>query len=141
MKKLAPLIITFAFLLVGCSAPAEDPAATDDGETSVSAEAPEATEKDRTEEFKDINAGSGWLGDVTTVTETEPGRLEVATSLVDPRGEDGSAKAQTAIEVCDAAVELVTDAESPYVSVLEADGTSWILYGHPSMTKGECGEV
>ena len=71
------------------------------------------------------------------------GRLEIYTSLVDPRGDDGSPEAQQAIVICEAGVEFMSqDAEEdPTISVYEADGTNWILYNHPAVEAGECGEV
>ncbi|WHP18805.1 hypothetical protein [Cellulomonas sp. ES6] len=74
---------------------------------------------------------------VSAVTETEPGRFEIQTSIVDPRGDDGSPEAQEAIAICQAAV----DAGATYVAVFEADGTHFVLYGHPSAPPGACGEV
>lgn len=66
---------------------------------------------------------------VKTATQTEPGRLQIGTSLMDPRGADGSPDAKKATAICEAAVAQFGDA---HVSVMEDDGTSWILYGHPS---------
>lgn len=66
---------------------------------------------------------------VTGVEETEPGRWTVHTSIVDPRGDDGSsAEAQKAIAICKKAVEL----GATYVSVMESNDTTFVLYGHPS---------
>lgn len=72
---------------------------------------------------------------VSAVTGTEPGRLEIQTSIVDPR--DGGPEAHEAIAICQAAV----DPGVASVAVLEADGTHFVLYGHPSVPSGECGEV
>lgn len=66
-------------------------------------------------------------GAVTSAVEVEPGRWTIETSIVDPRV-DGSAEAAEAIEICEAAV----DAGAEYVSVMESDGTTFVLYGHPS---------
>lgn len=66
---------------------------------------------------------------VKTATQTEPGRLQIDTSLVDPRGDAGSPAAKQATAPCEAAVEEFSEA---HVSVMEDDGTSWILYGHPT---------
>lgn len=106
-----------------------------DAEAAV--ETPEATEGDRTQEFKDANVGAAWVDQVAAVVETEPGRIEVETTLTDPRGDSGSPESQSAIEICEAAVALSAE----YVAVYESDGTSWILYGHPSVAEGECSEV
>lgn len=69
-------------------------------------------------------------------TETEPGRIEVETSITDPRGGEGSTEAAAAIAICEAAVSL----GATYASVLEADGTTFVLYGHPSYGQ-TCTEV
>lgn len=74
---------------------------------------------------------------VTAVTQTEPGRISVATSIVDPRGDDGSPEALDAIAICEAAAST----GATYVSVMEADGTHFVLYGHPSYPAGQCTEV
>lgn len=74
---------------------------------------------------------------VSAVTETEPGRFEIQTSIVDPRGGDGSPEAQEAMAICEAAV----GAGATYVAVFEADGTHFVLYGHPSVPVGTCAEV
>jgi len=110
---------------------------------------PEATQEPTTVESSapteakdvtsDVQKAAGNAGDaIVKAEETEPGRISVETTLVDPRGEDGSDEAKQAIGICEAAAGLdgVT-----YVSVLEKDGTSWVLYGHPSVPEGECSEV
>jgi hypothetical protein len=76
-------------------------------------------------------------GSVTAATETEPGRLQLDTTIVDPRGEAGSAEALEALGLCEQAKAIpgVTD-----VSVMEADGTSFVLAGHPSYGD-DCTEV
>lgn len=139
----AATLTVAALALAGCSSDAAEdetpPTATAPSVTTTS----EAEPVDRTAE---VTAGAAWGDQVTSATETEPGRMEVATTLVDPRGEDGSAEAQTALEVCRAAVAVLEadGAEDRYVSVLEEDGTTWVLYstgqlpgGLPS---GECVE-
>lgn len=65
---------------------------------------------------------------VTGVEETEPGRWVVHTSILDPRGDDGSSpEAQKAISICERAVEL----GATYVSVMESNDSTFVLYGHP----------
>jgi hypothetical protein len=75
---------------------------------------------------------------VEQATEIEPGRLDIQTNLVDPGGDDNSAEASTAVMICNAAVSL---GYIDYVSVMEADGTSFVLFGHPSVPEGTCTEV
>lgn len=66
---------------------------------------------------------------VTDVEETEPGRWQIHTSIEDPRGDDGtSEEAQQAVAICEKAVEL----GASKVSVMESNGTTFVLYGHPS---------
>ena len=66
---------------------------------------------------------------VTGVEETEPGRWVVHTSIIDPRGDDGSSpEAQKAIAICEKAVEL----GAVHVSVMESNDSTFVVYGHPS---------
>ncbi len=106
---------------------------------STAGEPATVSKPDRTQELKDANPVAAWLASVTIAIQTEPGRVTVETTLVDPRGDDGSPEAQTAIAVCEATVAL--DSTITNVTVAEQDGSSWILFGHPSVPVGECGEV
>ncbi|MDA3806221.1 hypothetical protein PED38_15585 [Clavibacter sp. CT19] len=76
-------------------------------------------------------------GSVTAATETEPGRIQLDTTIVDPRGDDGSPEALQALGLCEQAKGIpgVT-----HVSIMEADGTSFVLAGHPSYGEN-CTEV
>lgn len=74
---------------------------------------------------------------VTAATVTEPGRVAVETDLVDPRT-DNSEEGQAAVAICEAARSA---GDYTYVSVTEADGTTFALYGHPSYSKDACSEV
>jgi hypothetical protein len=76
-------------------------------------------------------------GSVTAATETEPGRVQLDTTIVDPRGDDGSPEALEALDLCEQAKAIPGVA---HVSVLEADGTSFVLAGHPSYGEN-CVEV
>ena len=96
---------------------------TADSAPTVVTSAPAAAAIDRTVELRAL-AGEA----VVMAEEVEPGRIEVTTSIVDPRGDSGSAEAVAAIAICEATVGLGAN----YVSVLEADGTTFVLYGHPS---------
>lgn len=133
MKHSLILIPALALLLAGCSSSA----------TTEPSETPETVKASAPEESNDVTAdvkkAAGSAGDaIIKAEETEEGRISVETTLVDPRGDDGSTEAKQAIEICEAAKDLdgIT-----YVSVLEKDGTSWVLFGHPAMPKGECSEV
>jgi hypothetical protein len=63
--------------------------------------------------------------------------VQLDTTIVDPRGEDGSPEAVEALDLCEQAKAIpgVT-----YVFVMEADGTSFVLAGHPSYGE-DCAEV
>lgn len=66
---------------------------------------------------------------VTGVEEPEPGRWVIHTSIIDPRGDDGSSpEAQRAIAICEKAVDL----GATQVSVMESNDSTFVLYGHPS---------
>lgn len=99
------------------------PTAASTPTTMQSSSPPAAAPIDRTTELREL-AGEA----VSAAEEVEPGRIEVTTTIVDPRGDAGSAEAAAAIAICEAAVGL----GATYVSVLEADGTTFVLYGHPT---------
>jgi type IV pilus biogenesis protein CpaD/CtpE len=67
---------------------------------------------------------------VKTATSPEAGRITVETSLIDPRGEAGSPEAVLALQLCSDVVANMSGVS--YVSIMEDDGSSWVLYGHPS---------
>lgn len=114
-------------LLTGCSAAAVEPPA---------AKAPGSAAVDRTADLAEVLAETASY--VERATETEPGRLVIETNIVDPRGDDNSTEAATAVVICNAAVSL---GGIDHVSVMEADGTSFVLFGHPSVSEGTCTEV
>ena len=74
---------------------------------------------------------------VESIDSPEAGRVQITTNLTDP-GSATAAESLQALAMCEAAarVDGVT-----YVNVTEADGTSWVLYGHPSMPEGDCAVV
>lgn len=83
---------------------------------------------------EELGADAEWT---TAIEESEPGRIMISTDLIDNR-EDNSADGMRAVTLCNGAAR-VDGVE--YVSVAEADGTTWVLYGHPSVPEGECAEV
>lgn len=91
--------------------------------------------------FLKANAGAPWADRVTSVDEGEQGRLTIETSIVDPRGEDGSPAARTALKVCRAAVSYLKDdgTAEPYVAVREDDGTTFAV-ASPAVDGGGCSE-
>lgn len=136
MKRSLALLALLALPLTGCAstdAP-EQPATTAAATKSSKAAADEG--KDVTKQLK--AAAGARAKHIDVATETEPGRIVVETSLVDPRGDAGSPAAKDAIAICEATVKLKG---TEHVSVMEADGTTWILFGHPMATEGECTEV
>ena len=74
---------------------------------------------------------------ITRAVETEPGRLTVDTTLKDTRT-PGSESTAEAVAVCEAGRTLVGD--GGYVAVLEADGTTLAVAGHPAYGP-QCAEV
>ncbi|MCM3533514.1 hypothetical protein M3693_04650 [Cellulosimicrobium funkei] len=126
----AGTILALSLTLSACSGDAPDEAtAAPATETSTEAEA--SAPVDRTADAQAV------AGDVVTkATETEPGRIEVETTIADPRSDAGSAEAQSAIAVCEAVKGLGAE----HVSVLEADGSTFVVAGHPSYGEA-CAEV
>jgi hypothetical protein len=126
---LSALALMFALALSGCTGSP----ATLDGPSPVpeASSAPAAT--------SEISTAAQALvgGSVTAATETEHGRVQLDTTIVDPRGENGSPEALEALALCERvkAIPGVT-----HVSVMEEDGTSFVLAGHPSYGEG-CVEV
>jgi hypothetical protein len=150
VNKAFPALAVAAFaavLLTGCSSStpttAANPATPAQRPASQTAAAPDSipsysTEPNKTADFATANANARWVGHIKSVTETEPGKIRIDTSVVDPQAASGSEAAVTAIAICESAVALFGPS---YVSVLEDDGTSFVLYGHPSVPKGACTEV
>lgn len=126
----AGAILALSLTLSACSGDAPDEAtAAPATETSTEAEA--SAPVDRTADAQAV------AGDVVTkATETEPGRIEVETTIADPRSDAGSAEAQSAIAVC----EAVRGLGAEHVSVLESDGSTFVVAGHPSYGEA-CAEV
>ena len=130
MKKLAPAAVAaLALALTSCAATESQPAESSPTSAAVSSPTSELA-----------GAVSAALADdphVTGVESSENGRVEVSTDLTDPRS-DNRAEAGQAMAICEAAAEVEG---VDYVNVTESDGTSWVLYGHPSYPAGECTEV
>lgn len=130
-----------ALVLTGCSAPAPGaPAASESAliasESATSKPAEDSGSNDLTATVKTLAEKNGSV--VTKATEEEPGRISVETTLVDPRGGEDSPAAKQALAICEV---LAAKTDVTYVSVKEADGTNWVLFGHPKVPKGACGEV
>lgn len=137
-------IAAAALLIAGCSSPSTPSTAEPEAATaSQTAAAPETIPTptdagDKTSDFMTANSSAAWVGQIKSVVETEPGRITIDTSVVDPRGADGSDEAKMAIAICESAVSLFGPS---YVAVKEHDGTHFVLFGHPSVPKGSCAEV
>jgi hypothetical protein len=133
-------------MLAGCSSgDGEDDTAGSAAPPPASATIadPRANDIDLTQDLLTAAAGQPWVGVITEATQTEPGRVEVVTSIVDPRGgTSGTPEAQQAIAVCNGTVAWLQGqgVAEPRVSVMESNGTSYVLYGHPSYPGG-CTEV
>ncbi|PWJ46272.1 hypothetical protein SAMN06264364_1498 [Quadrisphaera granulorum] len=129
-----------ALALAGCSAPteaaapAESPSVAESAAPAETAAAAEGT--DLTEQVR-AAVGEDLAPLVTSAEQTEPGRVQVDTSISDPRTDD-SAEAGQAIYICDAVSGM--DAVE-HVSVMESDGSTFVVYGHPAYPAGECSEV
>jgi len=140
MKSLAVLTATaIILLLTGCASPGTAEETTPPTSAS-STPAPTRTTTTPSPTPTPTTEASGadwkhllWDQDFLTVesaTETQPGRVEILTGLEDPGGGyEGSMEAQVAIEICEATVAL----GATNVVVQESNGSSWILYGHPSV--------
>jgi hypothetical protein len=127
--------VALALVLAGCStesapAPAETTAPAPPAATTP------AASNDLTDTVKTLADKDGEV--ITSAIEEEPGRIVVETTLVDPRGKDGSPEAKRALAICEM---LASKDDVNYVNIKESDGTSWVLFGHPMVTEGECGEV
>ena len=136
-------LLVCAGALAGCGGESATPTVARTTPAADVRAAETASRGDRTRDLTAANPGAGWLSAVSEAIETEPGRIEVSTTIVDPRGADGSAAARRALAICRAAQQLLVrgGVTSPHVSVLERDGSTFVLYGHPMVPKGECGEV
>jgi ABC-type Fe3+-hydroxamate transport system substrate-binding protein len=134
-------IAALVVALAGCgsSSPEAEPTTTTARETTTTTTVAESP--DRTADLKARGAGTSWAAKVTRAVQPEPGRLTVETSIVDPRSA-GSAEAAEAIAICNAGVALLQDddVDDPKVTVAEADGSTFVVYGHPSYPGG-CSET
>lgn len=80
---------------------------------------------------------------IASAIETEPGRIEITTTIVDPRGKNGSKPALDALAICEAAMPLTRGHDPRYVRVNEKDGSAFVIYstiGGP-VPAGKCAEV
>lgn len=87
-------------------------------------------EVDRTDEIREIAGDS-----VREAVETSTGQIVITTSIIDPRGEDGSPEARQAVEICEAVQQ---ELGVPFIRVEESDGTTFVILGTES---NECVEV
>lgn len=144
MKRFALPLLTL-LLLAGCAS--SEPTATTDAATPApevistatptvtTAPSPSAPPADAAQEPLDLTAqvkeaSPALESYVKTATSAEAGRITVESSFIDPRSEDGSAEAVLALQLCADVVANLSGVS--YVSIMEDDGSSWVLYGHPS---------
>jgi len=119
IRRAAPSTSALLLLLVlaGCSsAPAPN---------NIGNDAPAAADaaEDVTEALVAANHSASWIDEVVTATKTEPTRVEITTTIVDPRGDAGSVEGVDAVAICNAAVATVAGVEA--VAIYEADGTTF----------------
>lgn len=141
-----PALIAGAVLLCGCSPSAPQATSEPSTPTQIASQAAAAPSsipsttysRDKTADFKTAKKNATWLNAIKSVAETEPDRIRVETDFVDPRGATGSEEAKSAVAICESVVTLFGPR---YVSVLEDDGTTFVLFGHPSVPSGACAEV
>ena len=129
MRKMTLGLAVVVALLAGCGSTPDTPEETPTTTAATTAEV------DRT---SDLQAAIDNPEVVTKAVETEHGRLTIETSIVDDR-EDGGDDATQAITICEAGKALL-DAPEPYVAVMEDDGTSFVIAGHPAYG-AECTEI
>lgn len=122
-------------LLTGCSGDetSEDTRTAGEVAASAYAESPEAA--DDVDLTADLTVGQPWADAVTSAIQTDPNRVEVDTTIVDPRGENGSPEAQQAIAICQGTVAWLQEqgAVEPHVRVMEADGTTFAVYSQTAV--------
>jgi len=119
LKLITPLAVAAVLLLSACST------------TPATPPVPVATVAAATDRTTDVVAvlGEDAAAAVESAEETEPGRITVHTSIVDPRTDTGSPEALLALSICAA---VSNTGSWTHVNVMEADGTHFVLYGHPS---------
>jgi hypothetical protein len=142
MKRTADLLLSLGLGLTITACGGGDSKDAEAASTTASATDPTVNTADVTNEVRASASGAAWTDTITTATLTEPGRITAETTITDPRGADGSPAAQQAIQVCEGVVAYLqgTGVAEPKVSVMESDGSTFVLYGHPSYPGG-CIEV
>ncbi|SFT60839.1 hypothetical protein SAMN05660657_01833 [Geodermatophilus amargosae] len=120
-----------ALTLAGCGGDDTGTAAAPSSAISSSATSavPDLSAND-VDVLTDLTAGQTWAALVSEATITEPGRLEVTTAIVDPRGgSTGTLEAQQALQVCQGALAYMQQQgqSDPYVKVNESNGTTFAL--------------
>jgi hypothetical protein len=136
------LTLIAALVLTGCAGaePAAEPststvtttATVTATETATVTVTPKPTASASTSDPTDLTArlqgaGEVWSDKVLKVRKTGARSYEVTTTVVDPRGRDGSPAATEALAICRATLAAAKDddVDSPTVRVLEADGTTF----------------
>lgn len=142
MRRTPVLLMALGLALTVTACGGSEATESESSPTTATSAAPAAADTDVTEDVRASASGAPWIEQVTAATLTEPGRITVETTIVDPRGDAGSPAAQQAIQVCEGVVAYLqgTGEAEPYVSVMEDDGTTYVFYGHPSYPDG-CTEV
>lgn len=124
-----------ALIALGLTSCSGSPEATPSEPPAASVSETPVASKDVTKDVQKIAKDVSEL--VDTATETEPGRISVETSIVDPRGGEGSEEALQAVRLCNLVVQ---NFDVTHVNILEADGTTFAVYGSKIVNDGDCGE-
>lgn len=141
MKRLAKTLAVLALsvpVLAACgaetveTAPESTPTVVETQEPTPTVEPTSEPVSNDAAAFMESITAEPWAA-LVTETDLVDGRMEIRTTVVDPRGDDGSAEAKTATAICEAGVEFLKGigTAEPSVSVFEADNTRFILAGHP----------
>lgn len=136
-KLVGGIVVVVAGIAVIANLPSEtEPEAAPTTQVTTIAASPSFAEQDVTADLQEAAPDQADL--VTAATATEPGRLQIDTTIVDDR-DNGGDDADDALALCNAGLTLL-DVDSPYVAVMENDGTNFVIAGHPSYGD-ECTEI
>jgi glucose/arabinose dehydrogenase len=133
MLRKLPALAVLLVVLTGCAAQ-PGPASTS---ATATQEATPTASPSPTQEATPIPEATDWLaglqaagaaGAVTVVESSEPGTVLVETTIVDPRVEGETPERVEANRICRALVDL----GAQQVRIYESDGTTFMVYGHPS---------
>lgn len=94
--------------------------------------APEPAAEDFTAQLLAANTDAPWSDYLTSATLDAPDHATIQTSIIDPRGPDGSPEALLALQICETVVtHLANQGITAGVRILEADESSFVVRGQP----------